>query len=159
MSARAIDLSRLQQGGIPLLDHHSQAGIDSILGKETSAWISGGALMGRLRFAQTKRGQIAEGMVARSEITSLSIGYAVTEWRVTDADDRVIDPEHDRIAWDEEGPNFLATRWQLFEASLVGVPADSASMIRSFGGRSALSAVRARMQARQNIAIRNGRLE
>lgn len=50
ISARAIDLSRLKQGGIPLLDHHSQAGIDQVLGKVTEAWVSGGALMGRRVF-------------------------------------------------------------------------------------------------------------
>jgi hypothetical protein len=103
ISARAIDLSRIEQGGVPLLDHHSQAGIDQILGKVTSAWVAGGALMGRIKFAQTKRGQIAEGMVARREISSLSIGYSVTDWRVSNSDGDVIDPEHDRIAWDEDG--------------------------------------------------------
>jgi hypothetical protein len=36
------------------------------------------------------------------------------------------------VRWDDD-LTFTATRWQLFEASLVGVPADAASSIRSLG--------------------------
>src|ERR1700739_3519100 len=61
ISPDAVDLSRLREGGgIPLLDHHSQAGIDSILGRLTDAWFDRGALVGRFKFAQTEQGQKAE---------------------------------------------------------------------------------------------------
>jgi len=33
ISPQAVDLTRLHEGGIPLLDHHSQAGINSMLGR------------------------------------------------------------------------------------------------------------------------------
>jgi hypothetical protein len=39
ISPQAVDLTRLHEGGIPLLDHHSQAGIDSMLGRLTDAWV------------------------------------------------------------------------------------------------------------------------
>jgi hypothetical protein len=55
ISDRAIDLSRLKQGGVPLLDHHRQDGIDSVLGKITTAWMSNGALLGRLKFAAPRK--------------------------------------------------------------------------------------------------------
>jgi hypothetical protein len=42
----AVDLSRMEQGGIPLLDHHSQSGIDSILGKLVDVWFDRSALVG-----------------------------------------------------------------------------------------------------------------
>jgi phage head maturation protease len=146
----AVDLSRLREGGIPLLDHHSQAGIDSVLGRLTDAWFDRGALVGRFKFAQTAQGQKAEGMVARGELTGVSAGYRVDQWQITDADGDVVD-ERD-VRWDDD-LTFTATRWMLFEASLVGCPADSGSMVRSFGsGRDpAVDEIVARMQARRRM--------
>jgi hypothetical protein len=39
----AVDLSRLREGGIPLLDHHQQTGINAMLGRLTDAWFERGA--------------------------------------------------------------------------------------------------------------------
>jgi hypothetical protein len=128
----AIDLTRIQQGGIPLLDHHKQDGLDSVLGRVTETWIKRGALMGRIKFNQTEQGQKAEGMVARGEIAGISAGYRVDDWEISNADGEVVDPAKDRVRWDDD-LTFTATRWQLFEASLVGVPADGTAMIRSLG--------------------------
>jgi hypothetical protein len=158
ISDRAIDLSRLMHGGVPLLDHHRQDGIDSVLGKITTAWLSNGALLGRLKFAATRQGKKAEGMVARREITSLSVGYKVDDWKISDADGNVIDHEKDRIRWDDD-LTFTATRWQLFEVSLVGVPADGASMIRSLdGGRrlTEVEAIKMRMRMRMRALTTAG---
>jgi hypothetical protein len=74
ISPQAIDLSRLYEGGVPLLDHHRQDGINSILGRITDAWIENGALVGRIKFNETEQGQKAEGMVARGEIAGVSAG-------------------------------------------------------------------------------------
>lgn len=145
----AVDLSRLYEGGIPLLDHHSQAGIDRVLGRITDAWIERGAVMGRIKFAQTEQGRKAEGMVARGELSGISAGYRVDRWQITDADGDVVE-ERD-VRWDDD-LTFTATRWQLFEASLVGVPADAVAMVRSMSiGGPIVANVFARMQARQRM--------
>jgi hypothetical protein len=128
----AVDLGRMQNGGIPLLDHHKQDGLDSILGRTVETWFKRGALMGRFKFAQTDQGQKAEGMLARSEIAGISAGYRVEDWQISDADGKVLDPDADKLRWDDD-LTFTATRWQLFEASLVGVPADGTAMVRSLG--------------------------
>ena len=78
--------------GIPLLDHHQQSGLDSMLGRVTETWFRRGALMGRLKFNQTEQGQKAEGMVARNEVAGISAGYRVEEWEITDPDGKVVDP-------------------------------------------------------------------
>jgi hypothetical protein len=58
------------------------------------------------------------------------------------------------VRWDND-LTFTATRWALFEASLVGVPADAASMIRSFGGYNGeLADIRARAICRHRMALR-----
>jgi phage head maturation protease len=153
----AVDLSRLHEGGIPLLDHHSQAGIDSVLGRLTDCWFDRGALVGRIKFAQTEQGRKAEGMVARGELTGISAGYRVEEWEITNADGNIVDPDKDRLRWDED-LTFTATRWALYECSLVGVPADSSAMIRSLGGYNELANLKARMASRARMVARQGRL-
>jgi phage head maturation protease len=155
ISPGAVDLSRMEQGGIPLLDHHSQAGIDQVLGRLIHKWFDRGALMGRFKFAQTAQGRKAEGMVARGELSGISAGYRVDEWLITDEDGDVVDEA--RVKWDDK-VTFTATRWQLFEASLVGVPADAASSIRSYGAVSYIDNVKARMESRYRMVMRMGRL-
>jgi hypothetical protein len=152
----SIDVTRVQAGLAPLLDCHRQDSIDSILGKLSDVWIEDGALLGTLQFAQTERGQLAEGMVERGELSSLSIGYRVDSWEITDADGKVVDPERDRIAWDED-LNFEATNWQLLECSMVGVAADAAAMVRSLSSDN-IANVKARMMARARMYARQGRL-
>ncbi|MGY3483997.1 phage head maturation protease [Bradyrhizobium sp. USDA 4011] len=129
ISAKAVDLSRLASG-IPLLDSHQQTGIDNHLGRVVSTRIDGGKLVGVVAFDDTDRGRQAEGMVARGEIKGISAGYVVDQWRITDEDGRVIDPDVERLRSDQDY-TFTATRWMLYEASLVSVPADASAMIRS----------------------------
>jgi phage head maturation protease len=150
---QSVIVDRLIAGGIPLLNSHARGDITSALGRVTRVWFDRGALMGKLKFNETKEGRIAEGMVRRGEITSVSVGYRVEEWEVSDAEGNVIDS--DRAHWDDD-LTFTATRWELLEASLVCVPADGSASIRSLGGgdRSDLGNIHARMLARQRMHVR-----
>jgi hypothetical protein len=90
-------------------------------------------------------------MVARGEITGISAGYKVLSWLVTDGDGNVVDESN--ASWSDE-LTFVAERWQLYEASLVGVPADIASAIRRAGGGAetySIESVRERMQCRERM--------
>jgi phage head maturation protease len=155
IDSKSVDLSRVTNGGVPLLDSHSQASIDAVLGSISTAWIKGAQLYGRIVFAQTPAGRQAEGMVARGELKGISAGYSVSQWEISNADGDIIDPEKGQIVWDDN-LTFTATRFQILEASLVAVPADSASAVRSFGGAATgdLVNVRARMNARNRMATR-----
>lgn len=157
ISPKAVDLSRMQNGGIPLLDSHSQGSITDHLGRFTQTWFSRGALMGKIVFNETEPGQIAMGMVERGEIKGISAGYIVREWQITDDDGNVIDPEKTRISLDDD-LTFTATRWELLEASLVSVPADALSSIRSMipspSGPLSLKEARARLNARKRMLDR-----
>lgn len=156
ISPEAVDLSRLREGGIPLLDHHQQTGIDAMLGRLTDVWFERSALIGRFTFNQTSEGRKAEGMVARGEVAGISAGYRVDEWQVTNGDGDVV---HERdVSWDDD-LTFTATRWQLFEASLVGVPADGTAMVRAMWcGSEEIENIRARMAARQRMVRRHMRM-
>jgi hypothetical protein len=156
IDSKSVDRSRVTNGGCPLLDSHSQSSIDSVLGRIDSAWIKGGQLHGRIIFAQTPAGRRAEGMVSRGELKGISAGYSVSKWEISGEDGDIIDPEKTQMRWDETW-TFTATRWQILEASLVGVPADAASAVRSFGAGAPgdlANDVLARMQCRQRMLER-----
>jgi hypothetical protein len=126
ISKSAVDLSRLRTG-IPLLDSHNQISITHTLGRLTDAWIDGRKLFGSLRFSQTYEGRIAERMVARGDLFGISAGYRVEEWSAQDEDGEVIkNADPNRAGWDSD-ITYTAERWQLFEVSLVTVPADHSS--------------------------------
>jgi phage head maturation protease len=152
ISRKACDLSRMP---VPLLDSHNQQSIDNVLGVIESGWISNGLLYGKIRFAQTPKGKTAEGMVARGELTGISAGYRVDEWRVTDSDGALVDENN--TSWDDD-LTYTATRWQLYEASLVGVPADILSAVRKLGNGSDFNVADtiARMEARQRMSGASG---
>jgi phage head maturation protease len=160
ISPDAVVLSRMSSSGIPLLDSHRQHGIENALGRFTRTWFEsrGGqpALMGQIVFNDTERGRLAEGMVKRGEIAGISAGYTVFEWEITGSDGRVLDPDVNRINFDDD-LTFTATRWELHEGSLVSVPADASSMIRSFGSGTEhhrfINNIKTRMRMRQRMAF------
>jgi phage head maturation protease len=154
----SVDLSRIASSGVPLLDSHSQAGINAVLGRVDHAWIESGKLLGKVTFASSPQGRLAEKMVATGMLKGVSAGYSVSEWEISDDEGNIIDPEKSQIRWDDDNKlTFTASRWQLLESSLVGIPADQLSAVRSFGGAVTGNAtdVRERMLARQRMHERS----
>jgi phage head maturation protease len=155
IDSKSVILDRMRSGGIPLLDSHNNSGISGALGRVRSVWFDGGALMGSLTFNQTPQGEMAMGMVERSEILALSAGYRVEAWEIFDEDGNPVD--ENRASF-EDDLTFLATKWELLEASLVSVPADSFASVRSVGsGAYNIADGLARMKARQAIIDRMSR--
>jgi HK97 family phage prohead protease len=113
----AIDLRRVALGQVRLLDSHNRSSVEAILGVIADAWIESGKLLGRIQFSETDAGRSAEGMVARGEVSAISIGYSVRVWTQTGIEDGA-------EIW-------RADKWELLEASLVSVPADADALIRS----------------------------
>jgi phage head maturation protease len=154
ITPEAVDLNRLTSSGIPVLDSHQGVGIKNALGKVTRVWFDGGALKGKIAFNKTTEGKQAEGMAARGEIAGISAGYAVQKWKITDADNREIDPEKDHVRWDD-ALTFEATRWELHEISMVSCPADASASMRSLEYNSSnadeIENIRARMMARHRM--------
>lgn len=119
----AIDLSRVTAGQCRVLDSHNAYEIDAILGSVLSARIENGQLIGLLKFGATENAVKAEGMVARGELTAVSIGYQVSVWRNSEI---LTDP-----ATGEETYVWQASAWTLMEVSFVSVPADTSAVVRS----------------------------
>jgi hypothetical protein len=162
ISPDAVGLDRMKGGSvIPLLDSHQGVGITNALGRFTKAWFQRGGLMGQIKFNETPNGELAMGMVERGEIAGISAGYTVREWEISDAKGNILDPEITNIRSDDD-LTFTATRWDLHEGSLVSVPADHLSGIRSLGGADRafvphperLADVHTRMLVRQRMTER-----
>ncbi|OAI25954.1 hypothetical protein A1351_15485 [Methylosinus sp. R-45379] len=117
MDPSAVDLSRVAQQQCKLLNSHNSYDIGNILGVVEEARIEGGRLVGRVRFAQTPQGQLAEGMVARDELNGFSVGYSITRWVMVQEDDTGLQ-------------TWRADQWTLLEVSLCATPADPASSTR-----------------------------
>lgn len=124
ISAEAIDLGRVERGVCPLLDTHNQYELNAVIGRISNVRIEGGELIGTLHFSDTEAGRAVEARVAAGELRAISIGYRVTQWRMTEVDD------NDHETW-------RAIRWELLEASLVPVPADPNAVVRSAPGTTA----------------------
>jgi HK97 family phage prohead protease len=119
VSDKAVDLSRVGLGQVKLLDSHNSGSVECVLGVLESARIESPAVVGVVRFGETEEALEAAGMVERGEITGISCGYRVLRWERTD-----YDAETDTETW-------TGTRWELFEVSLVSIPADKFAGIRS----------------------------
>jgi HK97 family phage prohead protease len=148
----AVDLSRVQSAGVPLLDSHDQFSLSSAIGRVQKVWFEGNNLLGRIAFNDTDEGRKAEGMVSRGEISGVSAGYRVEEWIVTDDDGDEVDPRN--IRWEDDQLTYTANKWALIEASLVSVPADHSATVRSLDHHSSVSDILARMRARQTMVER-----
>jgi hypothetical protein len=154
----AINVDRVLSGNCPFLDSHNAGSISNALGRIATTWVRAGALWGRIVFNQTAEGKKAEGMVARGELRSISCGYSVQSWEVTDENGSILDA--DPVGWDDTGLTFTATAWTLFEASLVSIPADNSAGVRSLGvGGDNIAATRARMLMRQRMYERASPLD
>jgi len=117
MTPEAGDLSRVVAGQCKLLDSHNAYSIDAILGSVEDARFENGQLVGRLRFADTEKGRMAEAMVASGDLSGISIGYAVEIW--------------EKISVENDVETWCAAKWTLLEVTLCAVPADPAATVRS----------------------------
>ncbi len=141
----AIDLTRVALGKCRLLDHHNAREQGAVLGAIISARVERGSLIGVIRFADSTAGREAERQVSSGDLTGISVGYRVSKLV---------------LAAQGEEDVYRAERWELLEASLVSVPADPYSGVRSLsgtGGISAAEAARARMRLTELAIEARGR--
>lgn len=103
----AVDLSRLNDGA-PLLFNHDP---DKLIGVIERAWLQDGRGYATARFSQNDLGQQVMRDVQDGIMRNVSVGY------------RILEMSSDSENTDQ--PSFTATRWQIYEISMVSVPADA----------------------------------
>jgi hypothetical protein len=110
-----VDLSRLR--GAPVLNTHRQSGLGDVIGVVEEAHFDNGQLVARVKLsARDDVAPIARD-IADGILRGVSIGYSVEKWAES------IDANGQRTR--------TAIQWRPHEASLVPVPADPGSRIRS----------------------------
>ena len=122
VSDSAIDLTRLNTGGAPVLNTHSAYTLADQIGIVERAWIAGGE--GRAVLRLSEREEVA-GIVRDIEsglIKNISVGYNVRKYEIVSASNRT-----------DGGtvPLYRAVDWEPAEISFVPIPADALSGTRS----------------------------
>lgn len=110
----SMNTERFTNGIMPILFNHNR---DIIIGKPLKVWTENGRAMLEMEFASTDKAEEVFGLVRDGFCNGVSVGYRVTEWSYLAKGER----SQDGI----EGPCYIAERWEVFEASIVSVPADA----------------------------------
>lgn len=113
-----LDLSKIDLGllvGLPVLNAHRQGSIEDALGSIASARLEGGALVVSIRIARGEAGDRALDLIEDGALRGVSVGYRPAEVSRSE----------------EDGRRVITIRPEIAEISLVPVPADPGSTIRS----------------------------
>lgn len=119
MDPAHVRIDRLNAGA-PLLDSHAAFSVSDVLGSVVpgSVTLTKGAMMGRVRFSKRDAVQPIWEDVRDGHLRSLSIGYRVNKYAE--------EPGKTEGA----PPIRTAVDWEVFEVSMVSVPADANAKLR-----------------------------
>jgi len=114
----AIDISRMQNGGIPVLDSYREDSITRSLGKVIDIRVKDGAVVGVVRFHQTEAGIEAAELINRGGKFDISTAYSTDEIEIYDMHNRRVDPNDGGRA-SELGLAFETASWQIVAVGLL----------------------------------------
>jgi len=119
-----VSLTRFQKNPV-ILDAHNRDSARAVVGRG-DVNVAGREMSVRITFASTERAQDIRTLVAEKMIRAVSVGFIPLDVK------ELSDGEHDgdgaaRIA----GPAVVIKKWDLFEISVVPVPADADAIRRS----------------------------
>lgn len=109
----AVDLSRLNEIGVVLFNHHR----DVVIAKVEKAWLENGRGVATILFDSDDEAEKIRQKVESGTIKGVSVGYRVSNWEEVPAGEKSIDGRFD-------GPAMIAKRWEPTEISIASVPAD-----------------------------------
>lgn len=117
MSPEAMMMERFDNGAVPFKTDHSR-GIATQLGKAVRAWFENNEAYAEILLSKRKEfaGYIDD--IEAGVLSSVSVGYRVHKYQdITESDDKI--------------RTLKAIKWEPYEISLVDIPADENSKIRS----------------------------
>lgn len=117
MDPSNIRMDRLNNGA-PLLANHDSSDINSVVGVVERAWLEGSEGRAVVRFSDREDVAPIIADVRNGILRNISVGYAVHEYEITKPTDGGM-------------PTYRAVDWEPMEVSIVPVPADASSQIRS----------------------------
>lgn len=125
LDPKGIDLSRVAAGSCPLVDSHSTHSISSQFGTVTDIWTKGAAVFGRFRISSRPDAEGVWQDLRDGTRRGVSMGVILLE----SSDE-----------YDDNGRlvKRTALRWQIFEVSLVTVPAVGSAVTLSMEGSNSM---------------------
>ncbi len=112
-SEGCVDLGRLKGIGCVLFNHNR----DAVIGKVLGAWIEDGRGMAEIEFDTDEESEKIYKKVKSGTLKGVSVGYAVSVWEDVKANALSSDGRF-------KGEASIAKRWEVYEISIVSVPAD-----------------------------------
>lgn len=114
-TAEAMNTTRFDNGIMPVLFNHKR---DEVIGKPTRMWVENGKAYAEIQFDDDDESKRIMQKVESGSLRGVSVGYRVTEWRIVKRGETSADGI--------QGPAWIAERWEVFEISIVSIPADTA---------------------------------
>lgn len=109
-----VDLKRLNEIGCVLFNHKR----DAVIGKVLRAWIENGRGMAEIEFDTDEESEKIYQKVRSGTLKGVSVGYGVSVWEEVASGKKSADGRF-------QGPVSIAKKWEIYEISIVSVPADS----------------------------------
>jgi hypothetical protein len=113
------NLARIEAGTAPLLNAHSEADLASKLGYVSAAEWQGPALIVECKLGTSPAAEQVLNDLAAGIPAAISLGVLLREWQ-------------DRPGAEGRLAERLVTSWEIYEASIVPVPADASAVTLSF---------------------------
>lgn len=110
----AVDLSRLNEIGCLLFNHHR----DKVIGKVTKAWIESSRGLAQVEFDTDEESEVIYQKVKSGTLKATSVNYTIDSWEEVTAGKQSADGRF-------TGPCDIARKWTPLEISVVSVPADA----------------------------------
>ncbi|MDE7246255.1 MAG: HK97 family phage prohead protease, partial [Lachnospiraceae bacterium] len=108
-----VDLTRVNEIGCVLFNHNR----DAVIGKVIRAWIKDGRGLAEIEIDSDEESEKIYQKIKSGTLKGVSVGYAVYVWEDVAANKKSSDGRFD-------GAASIAKRWEVYEISIVSVPAD-----------------------------------
>lgn len=110
----AADISRFANGVMPVLYNHNR---NEVIGKPNRIWFENGKAYAEIQFDEDEESTRIWNKVQSGSLRGVSVGYRVKEYRFIKKGEMSADGI--------QGPAYIAERWEVYEISIVSMPADS----------------------------------
>lgn len=110
----AADITRFANGVMPVLYNHNR---NDVIGRPTRIWFENGRAFAEIQFDEDEESTRIWNKVQSGSLRGVSVGYRVKEYRVV----KKGEVSADGI----QGPAYVAERWEVYEISIVSMPADT----------------------------------
>lgn len=112
-SEGCMDLSRINEIGCVLFNHKR----DAVIGKVLKAWVENGRGMAEVEIDSDEDSEKIYQKIKSGTLKGVSVGYSVSLWEDVAANEKSSDGRF-------EGAVSIAKKWEVYEISIVSVPAD-----------------------------------